>query len=394
MTRNAAPGRRLGFTLIELLVVLVIIGILIALLVPAIASAVKNARGAAVQAEISNIAQALADFKNKFGDYPPSRIAIREDGGYFPADTTALGNAATNDVTSGTLFLRGANAFRKFWPRVTMVNGSPFFAGTKGGAPSTGWYDFNGDGVFAGNTRMILQGNECLVFFLGGIPQPSFDSSGNVSGILGVTGFGKNPLNPFSNSIPPTGSGTTGPPSPMVSANRNAPLYEFNAGRLRLNTTTNMAIYVDSLNGTNNQAAAYYAYFSTNNGSGYDPNDLNSSEMDNNGLSPLTLKFLAPQGTTTSPSPNPYTTGPPFGVSNISYINAQSFQIFSSGTDGVFGVGGFYNTATTGGQPLPNYAPPSASPPAATDPVNSTDPQLRVFEWDNLTNFHNGRLQN
>ncbi len=393
MHRHPAPGRRLGFTLIELLVVIIIIGILMALLIPAIASAVRNARGAAVQAEISSIAQALSDFKNKYGDYPPSRIALREDGGYDPTDTASLGNGATNDVTGGVLQLRGATAIRKFWPRVTMVNGAAFFAGTSGGTPATGWYDYNGDGVFQGSTRLVLQGNECLVFFLGGIAQPGANASGGAT-VLGMTGFGKNPTNPFSNSIPPSGSGKAAVPSPMYSGNRNPPLYEFQPGRLRLNPATNMALYVDSLNGTNNQAAAYFAYFSNNNGAGFDPNDLNAIEADHNTLSPITLNFLAPQGTTSSPSPNPYTTGPPAGtgVKTISYINGQSFQIFSSGTDGVFGLGGFFNATGTGGDPLPAYAAPS-SPAVATDPTNSADPSVRTFEWDNLTNFHNGRLQ-
>ena len=39
----------------------------------------------------------------------------------------------------------------------------------------------------------ILQGHECLVFFLGGIPQ--ITASG-----YGMSGFGKDPTNPFKNS--------------------------------------------------------------------------------------------------------------------------------------------------------------------------------------------------
>jgi len=367
MIRQTVPRRRLGFTLIELLVVLVIIGILMALLVPAIGAAMRKARGAAVQAEINQMAQALADFKSKFGDYPPSRIAIREDGAYDGTDTTVLSNGATNDVKLGTLYLRGATAIRKFWPRVNVNSGAAVFPKT-----STVWYDYNGDGVFAGNSSVfVLEGHECLVFFLGGIAQPN--GSG---GYLGMTGFGKNPSNPFSNNSPGNS---------MYNQNRNPPLIDFDAGRLLMppTSTSKMPTYVDSLNATNSQASAFYSYFSTNNGSGYDPNDVNGVETDNNAISPITLTYKVSQspGTSASPSPNPYTTGPPSGVSTVGYINPQSFQILSSGIDGVFGLGGYYNpTSSTG-----------ALPPE-TAISNSTDPLVRVFEKDNLTNFHNGTL--
>ena len=42
--------------------------------------AIRTAKNAAVIAEINQLAQALADFKNKYGDYPPSRIILCEDG--------------------------------------------------------------------------------------------------------------------------------------------------------------------------------------------------------------------------------------------------------------------------------------------------------------------------
>ena len=55
------------------------------------------------------------------------------------------------------------------------------------------WYDFNGNGVH-GTQPYILQGHECLVFFLGGIPLQT--ASG-----YGMTGFGKDPTNPFTNNL-------------------------------------------------------------------------------------------------------------------------------------------------------------------------------------------------
>ena len=71
-----------GFTLVELLVVILILAVLIALLLPALNGALRTARNAAVGGEINQLAQALASFKAKYGDYPPSRIYLAENGDY------------------------------------------------------------------------------------------------------------------------------------------------------------------------------------------------------------------------------------------------------------------------------------------------------------------------
>ena len=88
---NATPsppgsrcGSRGGFTLVELLIVIIVLAILVGLLLPVIAGAVRTARNAAVQAEINQLAQALANFKATYGDYPPSRVLLVENGNYAP----------------------------------------------------------------------------------------------------------------------------------------------------------------------------------------------------------------------------------------------------------------------------------------------------------------------
>ena len=53
-----------------------------ALLLPAINGAIRTAKKAAVSAEINQLAQALASFKSKYGDYPPSRVYLAENGDY------------------------------------------------------------------------------------------------------------------------------------------------------------------------------------------------------------------------------------------------------------------------------------------------------------------------
>ena len=121
----------------------------------------------------------------------------------------------------------------------------------------------------------ILQGHECLVFFLGGIPLQT--ASG-----YGMTGFGKDPTNPFTNNL------TT---STNYSNNRQAPFFEFNPGRLVLDPTNPYTAllptfpqipgYLDSLGNTLGSGQInFYAYFSAYGNGGYDPNDVNFTETD------------------------------------------------------------------------------------------------------------------
>jgi prepilin-type N-terminal cleavage/methylation domain-containing protein len=382
-----------GFTLVELMVVILILAALIALLLPALSGAVKTARNAAVGAEINQLAQALASFKAQYGDYPPSRIYLAEDGNYNAVTSIqSLSIAGTSqDITLGQLAQRSVSALRKFFPRVVL--------NTSGGAVFTGpnyprWYDFNGNGVV--DPPYILQGHECLVFFLGGIPLQT--ASG-----YGMTGFGKDPTNPFTNSL------TT---SSNYSNNRQAPFFEFNPSRLvpdpsnpyaaLLPTPPQIPGYLDSLSNTlGNGQINFYAYFSAYGNGGYDPNDVNFTETDAylNGPIGLTfhVTFPVPVGGTTtnisvSPAPNPYTsalTAPYNGTIPLAttYFNPQTFQIISSGVDGLYGVGGQYTPNATG-ETLPldpnlsNYVP---SPLA--------DNTIRVRERDNITNFHNGKLE-
>ncbi len=377
------PGRRRGFTLIELLVVVTIIALLIALLLPAIMGAYRRAQGAAVQAEINQLAQAISSFKTKYGDYFPSRIVLSENG-VLPTAATVVSSGANADITQLQLSTRTANAFRKFWPRAQIS--------TTGTAvlPAGTWYDFDGNGTNGGATQFILEGHQCLVFFLGGIP---LAANGQIQGTLG---FAKSPTNPFMNGI--VGSA-------MYSANRDQPFYTFDTSRLAISTVgagSNFSPgFLDQLNTQPGSPQNFYAYFSFNNGLGYDPNDINFHnplyEADGNGTAPLLLSFCAPltlpasataPQTTASPTPNPYTSSSPVpSATNQSptYINAQSFQIISAGNNGAYGLGGYYNPTTT-------------STAAALDPTevsafsNSTDPSARNLERDNLTNFHNGTL--
>jgi general secretion pathway protein G len=397
--RVPRPRPTTGFTLVEVLLVIVIIGILAGLLLPAIGAAVRRAREATSSAEINQLAQALADFKSKYGDYPPSRILLVESGDYSPFLTGSSPPtmapqtyaSSSSDITPAVLAQRSVQALRKFWPRVQLNT-------VAGGAASLqipgGYYDFNGNGVndsATNSTAFLLDGRACLAFFLGGIPLLTTSNNQPVSpsnpALYGMTGFSRNPQNPFMNNI--IGNSN-------YSNNRTPPLFEFKANRLyQLDQLSNGGAgtpgvigYLDA-NATAQAASATnppcYAYFSAYSNGAYDPNDVNVAEMDSAGNGPVLLGFnvafpVSGGGTATqSPAPNPYTTS--LTVGTVVYQNPQSFQIISPGADSFYGPGGQYL--------------PEATPTVPVDLTNTSPSEgpVRDYEFDNLTNFHNGRLQ-
>jgi len=358
---DPAAGSRAGFTLIELLVVIVILAMLVGLLLPAIMGAVKRANQAAVTAEINALSQALEEFHSKYGTYPPSRIVVSETGNY----------SAANLGTYNVLAQRSMAALRKIFPRIQL---------STTGAIGPG-YDVNGNNVIDAKAY-VLTGPECLVLFLGGIPQKT-DSG------WAVTGFSKNPVNPFENNLKTT--------------NRTPSLFEFNNARLVPNaanldnTVLAMPGYLDSLGAPSESTVPpFYCYFSAYSGVGYDPGDVDFKEPSSDGnIASIQGSFRASNapgsvassvaGVVVSPAPNPYTTSSPIlAPQPPTWVNPNKYQIISAGTDRLFGIGGQF--VSNGNDRLPlDAAVVTASGQAL--PSNT-----RTVEKDNLTNFASGTL--
>ncbi len=394
--------RRRGFTLVEILVVIIIVAILVGLLLPVIAGAVRTAKNAAVSSEINLLAQALESFKARYGQYPPSRVLLVESGNYtfYMTNNNPI---QQGDITYAQLAQRTISAFRKMFPKVVLS--------TSGNVPTIGatnWYDFNGNGAFDSTSGYILQGHECLVFFLGGIPL-----SDPTSSTFGLTGFGTDPTNPFTNNIA-SDPRYNGAQNPMCSTSRQPSFFEFNAGRLFLdpyNTSMGGAspgipAYYDSLGNTTPAVGAtalnFYAYFNAYGNGLYDPNDVNFTfETDAYLATPIGLKMFdsytpqsnPPSQYTISPAPNPYTTTLTVTTTGtITYQKPQTFQILSAGVDGLYGVGGqFLSSTTPGSGSTTNPLPFDANDTYAGSSVTQ-DLSIRNRERDNLTNFKTSTL--
>jgi len=116
---------RIGFTLVELLVVISIIAILAGLLIPVIGAVRRRGQVTATVLEIQNLKNAIEQYKQKFGDYPP-------------------------DGSNKVVFYRH---IRVAFPRIAPTELNDFMTYvTESDAPNT----------------TILNPAEALVFFLGG----------------------------------------------------------------------------------------------------------------------------------------------------------------------------------------------------------------------------------
>ena len=144
----------------------------------------------------------------------------------------------------------------------------------------------------------------------------------------------------------------------------------------------------------------FFAYFSAYGNGNYDPNDVNfhRGRRDRNSSDRAEVLRDVPDSTQQGggrrshlASPNPYTTTTTKPTSGtVSYQNAQTFQIISSGVDGLYGVGGQYiQQSTSATQPLP-FDPTNTY--YGSGPTSETDASLRQREYDNLTNFKSGTL--
>ena len=280
-----AHTRRSGrpsFTLVELLIVLAIISVLLSLISASIWKALVVANRTRNRSEISQLAAAVENFKSRYGFYPPSIIRLAES-------MNAYNPNSQLDQDSLQILLRMFPNIASTWSS-TGIN----WSGRKGGQP----------------VNTILEGDQCLVFFLGGIPD-------NFTGFMNCTGFSTNPLNPAAHI--PQGGDTLPPFFEFVSAQLVPPHGQATAARPFFYS------YLDTYR------LRPYVYFSSGNSrNNYNRHYLETKRSDCPSLMvwPYAEFISAPLGGT---------------LTTARYLNPSSFQIISAGADGLFGPGTVIN---------------------------------------------------
>jgi prepilin-type N-terminal cleavage/methylation domain-containing protein len=266
--RPRAEGRR-GFTLLEVLIVVAIILVLMGLVASVAIRAASKGDEVRTQSEISQLATQVTNFQTNYGvPYVPSRLVLRAQ----PSDYN----------TGDPLESDSVQYLTRVFPRWNQAA------------------DWTGSG---GAFPVLLEGDQCLVFFLGGIRSGA-----------ALTGFSTNPNNPAA-----------------AGGDRTRPLYEFQTSRLIVlpasgSRSTFHPSYKDPY-------GIPYAYFSSYKSS----NNYN--------------RYTGSDCATLGVSPYFDSAGPP-----LNFLKSNSFQIISAGKNSTFGPGGLWtptNPIIAGGSPNP-----------------------------------------
>jgi prepilin-type N-terminal cleavage/methylation domain-containing protein len=288
MKINDRPRRgRAGFTLIELLVVIAIIAVLVSLTAAAVMKIFGKGPETQRRSDISQMQAELAQAKANFGldQQFPSLLVLDETGAYTPP----VGS------TAATVQLYADS--KAFLVRMFGMTGNPALLANQ---------DWNANGVIDPNP-VILTGDQCLVFFLGGVIYGS---------PAGPQGFCK----------------LSGKPAPLGGGGPRSTPFGFDVKRLSQGANGYYS-YLDPW-------GTPYAYFSSY-----------------KGTVPVSYNRYGSSDCANLPgSPSPYIRA----TSPLNYWNEKSFQIISAGPDKTFGPGGLWGVnnpaVSPGADDMSNFA--------------------------------------
>ncbi len=270
--------RRSAFTLIEMLVVMTILALRVALTAAGIFKTLNKVADVRNTRELRDLRTGIVTFQSNYKvSYIPSRIHLRNDLVY---DTSLNATGQPNNQ----LDFDSAAYLTQVWHNLT----APVIWN-----PNTA------------STDVILEGDQCLVFFLGGV-------QGTVNGVNACVGFSTNTKNP-------TATG----------GDRVEPFFDFQSARLTTKFDSNKTGYFSYLDAYGKAPFAYFSSYKKANGYNRYFTLLNASDC-----SRLAVW--------------PYSDG-------IKYQNSDTFQIISAGRDGIFGQG-----SNPGTSPLPIWTPAKA----------------------------------
>lgn len=271
-------SRRAGMTLIELLVVIAIIAILASLLTVGVIALRGGGTAASNRWDLQKLEVALDKFKAEKGFFPPSKIILyAASDSYYSTPPTSTTLGVFKDVFN-QLSLQYVEAL---WPGLRDATTGKF-TNVAWAGPTT-----------MPSTGVILEGDQCLVFFLGGIP--------NGPGNIGLQGFSNNPADP------------------STAGGERKRYFEFDNNRLVYRNGNPFPSYNDAFGVAHNRLQPFMYFSSGRRANGYDASHAAL------GVSPY-YQQLAP----------------------LKYHNANSFQLISAGANGVFGPGGLWVAASAG----------------------------------------------
>ncbi len=260
MSRRTGPTPRPGYTLVELLIVVAIIAVLAALTTAAVRKVQVVGKKTTAAHEVNGLATGCTSFKKEFGYYPPN--------GPFKVP------AVVDNTDQSFVFLN------RMFPRWQILVGATQVpaAAAPTGTPINPPITFRGVNVGG----VTLDGNQCMLLFLGGPTQQGWD--------------------------------TTGPYAPAPNANtKKGPYFEFTEDRLTAvsNPVNTLPWFVDPW-------GSPYAFFASG-GSGYPASQF-------------------PLPTPTGPGSWNGTAVTPFR-SGGRWVNSDGVQVICAGPNGLFGPG-------------------------------------------------------
>jgi len=335
-----------GFTLVELLMVIVIIGILVALVTLAVGGAVKKANQAKVLTEINQLSMALENYQQKHGSYPPN-----------PGTEPTIELPAAREQ-------RIERHLRRAFPRYVV---RPDWIAPNNVANFDDIVEHIR--VATGNNLRTMDGAEALVFFLGGLPNPTASNP--------LTGFAADAANPFQNIT--------------AQSQRTERFFEFDPTRLVDRDGDGWPEYVPDIK-TGVVETAPYVYFDAGSyhlGSHYPFTHFNPAPDPGPRLSglwgyavPYAAKYVVPAPADGGDPADPRTW-------NVTAWQApNNFQIICTGLDGQYG-GRFDPISQPAEDQFITRVHPTGEGYKTLIPLDSGQPlgSYLDLDSDNLTNF-------